>query len=730
MHNSLKLSLFLFLSFYSLCGFGQDFTVTVNQAIQDAPVDGYVTVQLTMAGFENISQGNFALKFDDTAFSYVGSSNFNIPTLNPSTMTFYDQGFIDITFGEEAGVTVDDGTIAFNLTFLRITEGEAALQFFFDNDIFHFIANTSNSPGIMELGQVVYTSFLGNTIIGSLYNNFNNDCIYSNSSLSFDETLITLESEDNQFQTYASSNGSYLFYAPPGTYELSSNSPYEIWEECPPIEVVVVDNEVQYDAHLGLTASQSCELMSIEISTPVIIRCFDTEYQVEYCNIGTLPVGDAVIEIVLDEDLTYESSSIPFSSQADNTLIFEIDNTIDVGSCYNFTINAIVGCDDVVLGQTHCTTASISPFENCDEPAPTWDGSDIKLMTECTGNEVIFTLRNDGEDMTTNAEFKIIEDLFVSTSEDVLLTSGNSVSFSFPANGSTYRGEVNQSVGHPFSNMEVSVIEACGLNDAGEISIGFVNAFSTALDAPNMSRWCMENVGSYDPNDKQAFPVGATEQHFIEANTDIEYLIRFQNTGTFTAFNVVVLDTLSELFDISTIKLGNSSHDYRLDILEGNVLEFNFENIMLPDSATNELESNGYFTYKISQQPDLEDDNVLENSAAIYFDFNEPVITNTTFHTIGREFLETSSLSDVASSDVSFSVKPNPASASTTIYLDDYFANEGMLNLYNLRGELIYSIDFVGNSVDLERTNLNAGIYLFEIRNEGEMIGTDKIVFE
>ena len=729
MSNSLKLIISLFFSFYSICGFGQSFTVTVNQAIQDAPVGQYVTVQLTVENYEDIIDGSFSLEFNPEFFTYVGASNFNIPGLDAASLDILNTGYITVYFGTGAGVTVEDGTVAFNVSFLRIAEGESPIEFIYF-DSFHFILDALNNIGNMELGQLIYTNFLGNVVSGKIFNNINDDCSYSGNDLSFNQVLVSLENEEKHLQTYVNNNGFYLFYAPPGVYELSIDSPYEIWEECPPVDITVVDNQVQSDAHLGLTATQDCEAMSIEISTPLIIRCFDTQYWIEYCNIGTLPVDNAIIELVLDENLTYESSSIPLTSQTENTLVFEIDETVEVGSCHSFSIIAAVGCDDVILGQTHCTSASIFPFEDCDEPAPLWDGSDLKITGECTSEEVIFTLRNEGNDMTLDAELRIIQDLTVTSSENVLLTSGSTTSFAFPANGNTYRAEVAQSPEHPFSSMEAMTVEGCGINDIGGISTGFVNAFPNELNAPNTSRWCMENVGSYDPNDKQAFPIGATDQHYIEANTDIEYLIRFQNTGTFTAFNVVVLDTISENFDINSIKLGNSSHDYRLTILEDNVLEFNFENIMLPDSATNEAGSNGFFIYKISQQPDLEDDNILENSAAIYFDFNEPVITNTTYHTIGREFLETSSLIEADFLSNSVSISPNPAAVSATVYLHDYYVQNGKIILYNLTGERIYENSFIGSFVKLEKNELNAGMYFFEIRNEGKIVCTDKIIFE
>ncbi len=54
----------------------------------------------------------------------------------------------------------------------------------------------------------------------------------------------------------------------------------------------------------------------------------------------------------------------------------------------------------------------------------------------------------------------------------------------------------------------------------------------------------------------------------------------------------------------------------------------------MPDSTTNEVESHGFIKFKVNQIPNLAEGIVLENNAGIYFDFNDPIITNTTQHTI------------------------------------------------------------------------------------------------
>lgn len=154
----------------------------------------------------------------------------------------------------------------------------------------------------------------------------------------------------------------------------------------------------------------------------------------------------------------------------------------------------------------------------------------------------------------------------------------------------------------------------------------------TKSSAPN---FCFPVVGSYDPNDKQAFPQGNCEENFVRRDERLTYTIRFQNTGTADAIHVFILDTLDTNLDLDAIQVLGMSHEPMItEILPDRVLKFRFDNIHLPDSNTNEALSHGYVTYEIRPLAGIVDGTRVENKAAIYFDFNDPVITNSIFHTL------------------------------------------------------------------------------------------------
>ena len=138
-------------------------------------------------------------------------------------------------------------------------------------------------------------------------------------------------------------------------------------------------------------------------------------------------------------------------------------------------------------------------------------------------------------------------------------------------------------------------------------------------------------IGSYNSNNKIVNPTTIDLLDIDSTQTEwLEYTIRFQNTGTAEAIFVRVLDTLSQAFDITSFELIATSHPCEVIFRENRSVEWYFDNIMLPDSFTNEPESHGYIQFRIRTN-ELASTGALDNEAGIYFDFNEPVQTPSAF---------------------------------------------------------------------------------------------------
>jgi len=132
-------------------------------------------------------------------------------------------------------------------------------------------------------------------------------------------------------------------------------------------------------------------------------------------------------------------------------------------------------------------------------------------------------------------------------------------------------------------------------------------------------------VGSYDPNDKLS-SVSSIVESEVQSGTTIDYTIRFQNTGTFLAENVLVTDTLPQELQHSTFSFLASSHAHFWYIEDG-VLHVRYDGIQLPDSTNDEPGSHGFFKFRISPETSLLEGDSIVNIANIFFDFNAPVIT-------------------------------------------------------------------------------------------------------
>jgi len=403
---------------------------------------------------------------------------------------------------------------------------------------------------------------------------------------------------------------------------------------------------------------------------------------------------------------------------------------VAIGECGNFNIEIILDCDSTALGQTHCVEAHIFPDQICTTPPAGWSGANIEVEGSCDGQNVTFQIKNTGSgNMTETSHYIVIEDVIMRTENSFQLDSGDSLpDITLPANGSTYRVEAYQVDQHPGFSMPSVTIEGCGTNDNGEISLGFVNQFAQNDGDGFVSIDCQENIGAFDPNDKLAFPEGYGDEHFIEANTDIEYMIRFQNTGTDTAFNITILDTLSTLLDMSRFQLGASSHPVELSVQGKDtvVLKFRFANIMLPDSNVNEAASHGFVKFKIAQKQDLENGTLITNDAGIYFDFNPPIQTNEVFHTIGEEFV-TVNTQKVFLPNVSLKAYPNPAVEVVNFKLEGQEFRQIHFTLYDLNGRLVRDEQHQGQTFEFRRNGLTTGIYLYKIESDGQIVGAGKL---
>lgn len=227
----------------------------------------------------------------------------------------------------------------------------------------------------------------------------------------------------------------------------------------------------------------------------------------------------------------------------------------------------------------------------------------------------------------------------------------------------------------------------------------------------NVNYYTPRVVGSYDPNFKEVSPVGHGPTNIITRDdSTLEYMIHFQNLGTYKAQNVFILDTLDEDLDWETMTPIYQSHNCVITMSDKGEIRFQFDNIDLPAKMHDEEGSHGMVSFTIKTKKGLPLGTEFHNTAAIYFDFNEPVITNTTLNTLGE--LSVEQVQTYRSGEVS--VYPNPTHDVFTVKVLSGSFEE--LTVVNSMGQLITSRVVTGDKTEINLANATSGIYFVVLK--------------
>lgn len=253
-----------------------------------------------------------------------------------------------------------------------------------------------------------------------------------------------------------------------------------------------------------------------------------------------------------------------------------------------------------------------------------------------------------------------------------------------------------------FINLTIRVDTSLSVNDSLRFYASIQPTIGDSDITNNFDTLKQRIVTAIDPNDKQCSPDG----DILPQTSKINYLIRFQNTGNYPAYRVRVVDTVTENLPLTKILIKTSSHPYELKVTD-NVLTWTFNNIMLPDSGSNEQKSHGYISYTAFIKPGLAIGTKITNKAYIYFDYQPPVITRSTVNTIALP----NAIEEPEFIGKCFKVFPNPTTDCLNI---EYLGKSGNseIIIFNFLGkELIRSKVYPNYLLKVETGSLPSGIY-------------------
>ncbi len=468
----------------------------------------------------------------------------------------------------------------------------------------------------------------------------------------------------------------------------------------------------------------NCSVLLVDIGCGVLRRCSTSYYSISYKNLGGQTANAAYIDVQLDEYLTPSQSvgSLPYTINADGSLRFDIGdvNPLQAGYIY---FDVLVDCS-IALGYNHCVTATTYPHPGCGND--TLPYVEVDSLPSISDSGMFRILNPSNLNMNSATEWRVYEEDVLYKTGTIQLNASQSITIAYPHTSTNgYRIEVDQVEG--VSNLVADNTPAIS-SDNQTTDIGF-----SASDGELwQSTFCRTNVDSYDPNEKLGFPIGYGANHFINKETELDYVIHFQNEGTADANQVVVKDVIDSDLDISTFTAGASSHPYTMQIVNNEAI-FQFNNINLTPKTTNEAASMGFVKYTIRQKANNPVGTLIHNTAAIYFDFNSPITTNTTLHTIGeKRDYEVKALvlaiSNTTTNLIQVKTYPNPATDILYFEIVDIKASIYELEVMDITGKQVQKQVFQANKATVNVESLSPGMYVYTIKNKMGEAAIGKII--
>ena len=226
--------------------------------------------------------------------------------------------------------------------------------------------------------------------------------------------------------------------------------------------------------------------------------------------------------------------------------------------------------------------------------------------------------------------------------------------------------------------------------------------------ANNTYDYCYSVINSHDPNLKEVYPANFKPGY----DGYLTYTVHFQNTGSAQAFNIRLVDTLDAKLDLKTFEVLNYSHANTVS-LTGNVMRVKYPNIMLSDSTTYEKASHGFIQYRIKPLAPISEEHQIKNTAYIYFDYNEAVVTNTTISKTNK------SLGIHEEKELGLRVYPNPTENLLNFERTSYTINTVNVSIVSVNGQVLFTNSLeLSNKQTVDLTNFAPGVYFVNLQNE------------
>jgi hypothetical protein len=566
-----------------------------------------------------------------------------------------------------------------------------------------------------------------NFINGRVFLDKNNDCNYNTGDQNLSEWIIQLNDGTKRFFATSDKNGSFSANVPKGNYSINAVLPNEYFKACTPIGIASVLNNDTIVLNFAMQPQTiKCPQLRVNMTTPKLAACSESEYCVSYINDGTDAAANAYIIMDFDKAMTFKNSSILATKLSNTSYRFEL-STLDIGQKGSFKVKTLLRCDSLQTQQVVSATAHIYPNTSCLAPPANWSGAKLDINARCDVDSVRFEVKNTGiSPMGVPIQSIVEEDILMLQIKPIKLKVSEAIKFNFPRNGKTYRITMPQEANYPYPSNPTAFVEGCGTNPNGGISTGFVTMFPEDEAAKFRDIDCQELGKTFAVSEKESFPKGINTAHFVAKNTEIEYMIRFQNSFLDSTNTLVIYDTLSTLLNPATLEMGTSSHPYSWELLSNGILKCTFLNINLAPSSIN---ASGFLQFRIAQTNNNIKGSKIYNSVAIYQNNHAPQLSNQTFLTVGENYVDILPNTEVFDNQYIIKISPNPFNEVVRFEIVHDVPDHYTLSIMNVSGQIISQQQYDSNIWTLSRNELSNGFYLYSIRNgQGKLIQSGKLI--
>ncbi len=726
--------------------------------------EGVVTApdgNIVLAGFQGNQSDVFVAKYDlegNTIWTNIldnnGLSDQALGIKNAADGSFLLAGVTEIT-ASNADIFVSrlnaDGSFEWLRTLGSVESIDQGIAIDETIDGGYIVASTSTTS-LIELSDDILLiktdeglNTLPNKITGSIESDLDAiDCsTFETSDFSHLQWVVIAEQGDKKFYGTTDLNGRFEIDVDTGEYIVTAFPNSVTWTTCSP-EVVNFETTYGDPQDIVLTSSlqQSNADLRVSVSAPFVQEGRGVVFDVICFNEGSEDAENVRVEVQLDEEVSYSSFEISApnldSSDVENGFLVFFFNNIEAGESQRFQIIAEADeqSENFIDEQAVATSAIAKVSNNIPitgaNLSVSFDSNTGRLGVRNTGPVISFPIT--GIVISDDIIFLRREIDPIPQSEEIEIELPQPL----PDTGSTIRVLATQN-GEGFNGFGSLGFEANGRNAEGTYSTGFFAQFPEDDFERNIEIDVQENIGSstLDAFEMRGYPKGYRDS-IIAQNTDLTYTIFFQNLGTQTVNRVVIRDTISDLLNPSSVSPGASNLDYEVEVYEGGIVKFIFDDINLVPLGTAPSDSTidyGYVKFKVAQEVDLPLGSMIKNRATVFFDYESPGITNEVIRIVGDypEFIETMDMSTSTNNTyiegVKINLYPNPLYDAMKIDIEGKAFKEITFNIFDLTGKLVESCQYNSNNIMYYRNrNLPTGMYFYNLESEGQLINSGKLM--